>query len=89
MVFILYVSLQMSESRQIEVSDSFTVVSSLESLQRDDEHSASVQQQQQQVSDDEPEDIALTNDLRGKHYSLRCQLCLWIIHYICKVQFFL
>jgi len=49
------------------VSDCFTVVSSIESFQHDDQISASVQPQQHRVSDNEPvEDDALTDEVQGK-----------------------
>ena len=64
-------SLQTSKSRQTDVSDSFTVVSSIESFQYDDQNAASVQLQHQ-VSDNEPmEDEALTDDVQGKDCDLR------------------
>lgn len=53
---------QTSESRQTDVSDSFTVVSSIDSLQHDGQISASLQPQ---VSDGEPvEDDASTEDVQ-------------------------
>jgi len=66
----------MSEGRPTDVSDSFTVVSSVETLGRDDEQtSASEQQQQQQhtVSDSEPVKESV-NDVQGKHYNLRLSI---------------
>jgi len=63
--------LQASESHQIDVSDSFTVVSSIDSLQRDDQISASLQLQQHQISDGEPvDDEPLTDDVQGKDRNL-------------------
>ena len=67
----------MSEGRPTDVSDSFTVVSSVETLGRDDEQtSASEQQQLQQqhtVSDSEPVKESV-NDVQGKHYNLRLSM---------------
>jgi len=46
-------------------------VSSIDSLQRDDQISASLQPQQHQVSDGEPvEDEPLTDDVQGKDRNL-------------------
>ena len=58
--------MQASESRQTDVSDSLTVVSSIESLQQDVAVSAAVRPQQRHLSDSETaEDNALSDDIQG------------------------
>ena len=58
--------MQASESRQTDVSDSLTVVSSIESLQQDVAVSAAVRPQQRHLSDCETaEDNAPSDDIQG------------------------
>jgi len=67
------VSLQTSEAQPSDMSDSFTLVSSIETLTHDDQMSASIQQQQQQqhgVCDDEPVEDAV-DDEQGNDFDLQ------------------